>query len=811
MKNKKVIYLVMSFLVPFSLFIVYFFSLNKSFSSILIGDANEQYIIFFKYLKRALDGDVSLLYSFSSGLGGNFLSTYYYYLSSPINFLIKFVPYDSIGTFFGFLSFFKIGLSGLTMYIYLSKTKKNDEFINLLLSLCYSLMSYNIIYYFCIMWLDAVFLTPLILIGIDRIIQKKGKLFYVLMLTLCIISNFYIAYMVCIFSVIYFIYKFVESYGLNIKKNKKVIFDFLYASITSGLLSAFVIIPLIYCTTIFYRGGITENLDFGFVLSNFILSFGFNPPGKSMNYYLPYFRTNYLMFVIILNYLLYSKNGTTKKVVLIIFSFFIASILFDTLNLFWHGFSHPVGLWYRFAFLINLFIIIIANDWIRSYKKMSNKNIVLTVYIYAIVYFISFLISHIKINAIVFMINLVILISCFILLNIKANKKLKNISFLTIILCESLISLKLYLLTDYNLKKIEEKMDSVNLCYNLPDSFYRIGGTIFTENETLECNVGRTGLFLTTNNKNISLFLKHSGYYSLSAYLKENSNTDFLNSTLGIKYWYTNKELNSDYYNQIKQVKIKNKNVKIYENDKALSLAYIIDGDNLNIKYNGNPFEFQNGFSSSITRYKIYNKSNFKKIDAYNYEIDFSDKKDKYIYILSDKFSANINRVKEKNSGLTIDEKDVCIGCDSGGGYNKILKIKNEYDGVKKLKISKKYSIDKIFIYEKNDNDKKAILKLKKSQSYNVKLKKNKVSFNIDVKDNNQLLMITIPYELGWNLKIDGKVKKADKLYGAFLGTYLDKGTHKLELSYFPPGLKIGIVISASTFVFNILKKMLKK
>lgn len=811
MKNKKVIYLVMSFLIPFSLFMVYFFSLNKSFSSILIGDANEQYIIFFKYLKRALDGDVSLLYSFSSGLGGNFLSTYYYYLSSPINFLIKFVPYDSIGTFFGFLSFFKIGLSGLTMYIYLSKTKKNDEFINLLLSLCYSLMSYNIIYYFCIMWLDAVFLTPLILIGIDRIIQKKGKLFYVLMLTLCIISNFYIAYMVCIFSVIYFIYKFVESYGLNIKKNKKVIFDFLYASITSGLLSAFVIIPLIYYTTIFYRGGITENLDFGFVLSNFILSFGFNPPGKSMNYYLPYFRTNYLMFVIILNYLLYSKNGTTKKVVLIIFSFFIASILFDTLNLFWHGFSHPVGLWYRFAFLINLFIIIIANDWIRSYKKMSNKNIVLTVYIYAIVYFISFLISHIKINAIVFMINLVILISCFILLNIKANKKLKNISFLTIILCESLISLKLYLLTDYNLKKIEEKMDSVNLCYNLPDSFYRIGGTIFTENETLECNVGRTGLFLTTNNKNISLFLKHSGYYSLSAYLKENSNTDFLNSTLGIKYWYTNKELNSDYYNQIKQVKIKNKNVKIYENDKALSLAYIIDGDNLNIKYNGNPFEFQNGFSSSITRYKIYNKSNFKKIDAYNYEIDFSDKKDKYIYILSDKFSANINRVKEKNSGLTIDGKDVCIGCDSGGGYNKILKIKNEYDGVKKLKISKKYSIDKIFIYEKNDNDKKAILKLKKSQSYNVKLKKNKVSFNIDVKDNNQLLMITIPYELGWNLKIDGKVKKADKLYGAFLGTYLDKGTHKLELSYFPPGLKIGIAISASTFVFNILKKMLKK
>ena len=79
----------MSFLIPFSFIMIYFFSLNKSFSSILIGDANEQYIIFFKYLKRALDGDVSLFYSFSSGLGGNFLSTYYYYLSSPINFLIK--------------------------------------------------------------------------------------------------------------------------------------------------------------------------------------------------------------------------------------------------------------------------------------------------------------------------------------------------------------------------------------------------------------------------------------------------------------------------------------------------------------------------------------------------------------------------------------------------------------------------------------------------------------------------------------------------------------------------------------------------
>ena len=69
-----------------------------------------------------------------------------------------------------------------------NKFKKNDITI-LSFSLLYSFMGYNLNYFLEIMWLDVVLLTPLVLLGIDKIIKNKSPILYIFTLFISIYSN----------------------------------------------------------------------------------------------------------------------------------------------------------------------------------------------------------------------------------------------------------------------------------------------------------------------------------------------------------------------------------------------------------------------------------------------------------------------------------------------------------------------------------------------------------------------------------------------------------------------------------------------
>lgn len=84
-----------------------------------------------------------------------------------------------IPDFMEFLSIVKIGLSGFTMYYYLDKHTVNHPLLNLTLSLYYVFMTYNIIHYFYLMWLDVVYLTPFVIHGCDQTLDHKKSKSYI--------------------------------------------------------------------------------------------------------------------------------------------------------------------------------------------------------------------------------------------------------------------------------------------------------------------------------------------------------------------------------------------------------------------------------------------------------------------------------------------------------------------------------------------------------------------------------------------------------------------------------------------------------
>lgn len=67
---------------------------------------------------------------------------------------------------------------------------------------------------------------------------------------------------------------------------------------------------------------------------------------------------------------------------------------------------------------------------------------------------------------------------------------------------------------------------------------------------------------------------------------------------------------------------------------------------------------------------------------------------------------------------------------------------------------------------------------------------------HIDVKQAGQLVL-SIPSEKGWTMKVDGKDAEYEDFSDTFVSIHLDEGEHEIELYYETPGLKAGAAISA--------------
>ena len=57
-------------------------------------------------------------------------------------------------------------------------------------------------------------------------------------------------------------------------------------------------------------------------------------------------------------------------------------------------------------------------------------------------------------------------------------------------------------------------------------------------------------------------------------------------------------------------------------------------------------------------------------------------------------------------------------------------------------------------------------------------------------------MLMTIPYDEGWRVYVDGEETEIYKGLGTFISFYVSGGVHDIELKYFPKGLKAGAAIS---------------
>ncbi|MBQ6845743.1 MAG: YfhO family protein, partial [Oscillospiraceae bacterium] len=378
-----------AFLIPFGIMLGIYAALGTypfGTSSVLVLDLNGQYVYFFEALRDAIYGEGSLIYSFSRAMGGEFLGMYAYYLASPLSYIVALFPKHMMLEALYLMLILKCGLSGATFCYYLSANKMTkNKAAQVMFSCMYALSAYGVVMQHNTMWFDNVILLPLVALGIEKVIKERKYKLFVISLALSVISNFYIGYMVCIFTFVYFFFyyfsrstKDINPLGEKYHFVRSISRVGIFSAIAIAI-SAFILLPAVYSLTL----GKNDFSDPNFIPTqkfDFLDLLSMMYPGSYDTVRpegLPLIYCGLPAIIFLPLFFISKKFKSREKIASAIFAvFFVLSFNLSTLDIFWHGMQKPNWLNYRYSFMLCFFVLILG---VKVFDKIRsiNKNVVL--------------------------------------------------------------------------------------------------------------------------------------------------------------------------------------------------------------------------------------------------------------------------------------------------------------------------------------------------------------------------------------------------------------------------------------------------
>ena len=355
----------------------------------------------------------------------------------------------------------------------------------------------------------------------------------------------------------------------------------------------------------------------------------------------------------------------------------------------------------------------------------------------------------------------------------------------------------------------EKAVKHIKEIENKDNNFYRMElSTSTVHNSPSLLNYNGINHFNSVKNAKTLNFLNKFNYQVTDDTSVEfNNYNPYLTSLLGIKYINGSKD--EMYYENVY-----NENPYMYLNKDALSLGYMI----YNKKFKESNSSYQNTenlinsmLNTDIKRYKVIDSFNgkdteIKEIDNKKYvisktsiKIEMEDKASNSMFLIP---SRNISFVANYSIFINDEEiKDAVIKqspifVNKGDTYKIIIKSNLSKTELNSLKW---YQID-------YDNYIETINELKKNEFNITKYNKdNHIEGNIDVNNDKNVLLLTIPYDKGWNIYVDDNKVNYDICFDSFICLDLDKGKHNIKMNYVPSGFIVGLIISSLAFIVTII------
>lgn len=839
--EKKVFakYLIIGMIAP-AVILYLAFTINGAgifgFRSILLGDMYNQYANFYSLYKSILSsGNFSqLLYSWKLGLGGGFIGIFAYYLASPLSFLVLLFPKSDMQDFMMVMLLIKVALSSLTFNLFIKYLYKNINKYTLLFSTMYALMGYVIMYYLNIMWLDGVILLPLVLLGVEKLIKEKKRAFYIIFLAIMMIDNFYISYMVGVFSFIYFLSRyFTQSKGENWKEFFYVLLRFILSAIVAALIAAILVIPTYFALkntgTQIYLSNPLNTFKINMFLSKFFVG-----TYQSIAYGQPNIYIGIIPLILLIPYF-FNKNITKREKIISILMYIgmFVSFVIPIVDLAWHAFDTPIWYMFRFSFVYSFMMLIYAYKEFVNIKYSSNKSIVISagILIGILVYLLFTYIG--KGGMLVIAVNIAIVAIYLALLLLYKNKHnlKKNVSIFMAIMVFIELTLNATLCI-YNINnevgsignKVYSKVVSiqplVNKVKNEDKSFYRMAEVDGRYNRGMALNYNSVASFTSFTYKPLSNFLHYSlglGNAGVDLAMTYSGSTAILNSLLGIKYVIAN-----NYLGNLYTEKASGYGKVINQYKYCLPIGYVVNSNFIDkdIDFTSNMFTNNNlflnsmlgnepgdenyeeylaptdsGYTISLDNAKIVsnpnNKIEVEKVNSSipgNLTFSITNTKDQELYM-------DLNNNIQEAVYLYVNGNKVST---YGGPWNNgIISLgyfkAGEQVTVKLQLVSNSFVIDHIQFYGLNtDEFANSIETLKDDSIKDLKVTNTNISGIVTASGDNDVLFLSVPHDTGWNAYVDGKKVNILSKYN-FMEIKLPEGTHKIKLVYSPEGLHVGL------------------
>ena len=836
---------------------------------VLVLDLNGQYVYFFEALRNfVVNGDTSIIYSFSRALGGEFMGIYEYYIASPFSYLVCLFPEDRMCEALLFMFMVKAGMCAVTMAIYLHQAEKRINRIGIIaFSVMYALMSYCITQQNNTMWIDAVIWFPLVMLGVEQLVKYGKYKVFIVFLTLTVVSNYYIGYMVCIAVAIYF---FAYLWGFKHTNNPynepyhgtRSFFRIAFYSIIAVGISAFIVFTAYYSLTFGKTDFSDPNWAFASRFNFLELFYKFLPSSYDTvrPAGLPFVYCGVLSLLMVPMFFFNKKFTTGEKVAYaVLITIFIFSFATSTIDLIWHGFQKPNWLNNRYSFMLGFFMIVMAYRAFTNMRTVSRKPMIGIAAIIGLgVIMLQEFAPVIKedfneyIDVHDFQ-TVWLTIGCLIVYTILVcvlprvkNKELIS-CLLVFFICGEMYISGLWDLNDldkdvtftkysYYNDYLDTVRPIINHVQDNDTSFYRMEKTYHRKlNDNLALQIRGLSNSTSTLNADTIYFLRMMGYSSKSHWSQYQGETPVSDSLLGIKYIMTDKDYDKYYGEPLYDADdYDNDTYVVYKNPYHMSIAYAVDNDFAEFQLDDyeNPFERMNAMISMMlgeeemlqifvptTQISMTTKDVVKSSAASHdlYKGDGGTITFEYMVPKNTELFVYFPTVYSREVKMTANGKSVGKWGDNNtwrivsiGDVNKSdlelkLTISNDYDN-----FYIKQDLEKPFIYSLDmDVFTEAITRL---QQGNVQIdpenyREDYLPGTLTTTKANQLITTTIPFDKGWQITVDGKKVETIELANALVGYYIEEpGEHEIEMKYCPKELVLGVAVSiVSTLIFFLL------
>ncbi len=804
--------LLLSFAVPFLIMLV-IFMLKKIYPfgerSFLVSDMYHQYMPFFSEFVRKIKAGEGLAYSYNVGIGSNFLALYGYYLASPLHWLAFLVPGEYLMEFMSYLVIVKIGLCGLTSCIYLRKHFGDKQDVGVLFFSCFYAMSgFMTAYNWNIMWLDCVVLLPLLMLGLEQLVKEGKCKLYCITLGLCIFTNFYISIMICIFLVLYFVVLFLwENCSLN------AIRDFAVYSLLAGGMAAVLLIPEIFAIleTDFGDMNFPDKLESYFPILDVLMRHCMCIGTETGLDHWPNIYSGVGTFILVPMFAINKEIPIHKRFgLLALVGVLLLGFSTNILDFIWHGLNYPDSLPGRQSFIYIFLVLVMGYEAYRNLHKEDAKQIV-NCYLVAAAFllFVEKFAQTDHFETWVEFLNLGFVTAYAIVLYLYRTREKRSVRMilalatLVIVVAESginmyntsvgTVSRSAYLdeLVDYQKlhETAKEKAQEDEEPFFRMEKFSRK-----TKNDGTLAGYPTASVFSSTLNSYVMDMYKTLGMLYSKVYYGYDGATFLTSALLNVRFMYgKNAREEGPLYEHLGD----SGEISLYEAQVELPFGYVAP-EGFELPSGSNGLRLQNQLVNNLG----VKGTLFTKVDSEQDEDDvrFTAGEDAYYYgILT---ASGTKEVDFTAAGVTRSYNDLKNSRIMHLGFlkegtNGRLTNGDSKDESKKIKVDV-YKMDEGVLRE-------AIDILSGESMTNVSYDSTHINGEITLAKNGRLIL-SVPYEKGWTVMVDGVETKPALFGGTLMALDLQAGYHIIEMHYMPYGQNLGIVVSvASIAIFMIV------